>query len=214
MQKKIKLLFLNTIDKSLINKDFKNIKVFSLPMIKTIARKFVDSDLKSNFPWVITSQNAAKLISKKKLPDKVYTIGEQTAKYFKNSLTPKKSSSIELAKLIVSNNEKEIIYLCGNQRRNELPEYLLNFNIKVNELIIYDTKYLDKIVNLHDYDALAFMSPSSVLAMQKSNGFGGLPCFAIGLTTAKTLNKIGLKCVISNQASVKGIIETAQNYFK
>ncbi len=214
MQKKKKLLFLNTIDKSLINKNFKNIKVFSLPMIKTITRKFVDSDLKSNFPWVITSQNAAKLISKKKLPDKVYTIGEQTAKYFKNSLTPKKSSSIELAKLIVSNNEKEIIYLCGNQRRNELPEYLLNFNIKVNELIIYDTKYLDKIVNLHDYDALAFMSPSSVLAMQKSNGFGGLPCFAIGLTTAKTLNKIGLKCVISDNASVKGIIETAQNYFK
>ena len=214
MQKKKKLLFLNTIDKSLINKDFKNIKVFSLPMIKTIARKFVDSDLKSNFPWVITSQNAAKLISKKKLPDKVYTIGEQTAKYFKNSLTPKKSSSIELAKLIVSNNEKEIIYLCGNQRRNELPEYLLNFNIKVNELIIYDTKYLDKIVNLHDYDALAFMSPSSVLAMQKSNGFGGLPCFAIGLTTAKTLNKIGLKCVISDNASVKSIIEAAQDYFK
>ena len=214
MQKKKKLLFLNTIDKSLINKDFKNIKVFSLPMIKTIARKFVDADLKSNFPWVITSQNAAKLISKKKLPDKVYTIGEQTAKYFKNSITPKKSCSVELAKLIVSNNEKEIIYLCGNQRRNELPEYLLNFNIKVNELIIYDTKYLDKIVNLHDYDALAFMSPSSVLAMQKSNGFGELPCFAIGLTTAKTLNKIGLKCVISDNASVKSIIEAAQNYFK
>ena len=104
--------------------------------------------------------------------------------------------------------------MCGNQRRNELPEYLLNFNIKVNELIIYDTKYLDKIVNLHDYDALAFMSPSSVLAMQKSNGFGGLPCFAIGLTTAKTLNKIGLKCVISDNASVKSIIEAAQNYFK
>ena len=94
-----------------------------------------------------------------------------------------------------------------------MPDYLSKLNIKVEEVIVYDTKYLEKTVNLSNYDALAFMSPSSVKAMHDSNGFGGLPSFAIGETTAQSLNKIGEKCIISSSPSIRSIIEAAQDFF-
>ena len=61
--------------------------------------------------------------------------------------------------------------------------YLNSIEIEVKEVVVYDTEIIDKNVNLLDYDALAFMSPSSVNAMANKNGFGNLPCFAIGKTT-------------------------------
>ena len=62
-------------------------------------------------------------------------------------------------------------------------------------------------------DGLAFMSPSSVEAMVQNCGFNGLPCFAIGQTTAKTLIDYGQKPIISKKSSAESIVQTAIAYF-
>jgi len=208
-----RLLFLNSIDPNIQEQKFAHISIHSIPLIKTVEKKFNLSDLNTNTSWVITSRKAAKIVSKIPTPKKIYVVGERTATYFKNALFPKISTAIELAKLIESENEKEVIFICGNQRRIELPKYLENCNIKVKEVVVYNTELIDKTVNLLDYDALAFMSPSSVKAMAKNSGFGNLPCFAIGTTTAKALFENNKKCIISSKPSAVSLIQAAQDFF-
>ena len=209
-----RLLFLNAIDKCFHDAYFENIKVSSIPLIERIPISFNISELDLELPWVITSKKAAELIKILKLPNKIYTVGPKSSSFFKNSISPTKSSALELAKLIASQKEKKVVFICGNMRRKELPDFLKKHNIEVKEVVVYRTEFVDKNVNLQDYDALAFMSPSSVKAWSLKNSFGSLPCFAIGQTTAKSLKKLGQNCIVSKKPNVASIIEAAQIYFK
>lgn len=212
--KKKRLLFLNSISEESISYSNK-IEVSSIPLIETFAKKLNLKDLNKNIPWIITSQSAARLI--KKLPvisQKIYVVGKKTASHFKNAIYPKKNTALELAKLIELNQEKKVIFLCGDKRRDDLPNYLKSVKIELQEVVVYQSKIIDKNVNLYDYDALAFMSPSTVYAMAKNNGFGSLPCFAIGETTGEALNKHGQVYKISEEPNAVSLIKAAEHFLK
>lgn len=205
------ILFLNQVDIESLSTD--NLRVSCQPLIKTIPIEFDSNQWNKNIPWVLTSRTAAKLINKENLPKKIYAIGSKTAKYLPKAIYPKKATAKGVAKLIIKNREKEVLFICGKQRRIELLELLNTANIEITEEVVYRTEILKKELNLQSVDGLAFMSPSSVKGMSENGGFNGLPCFAIGKTTAQTLKEYGQKPIISKKSNAESIMLTAQAYF-
>lgn len=211
---KKRLLFLNSISEELKNHSDK-IETYCIPLIETNSKKLNPKDYEINLPWVISSQSAAKIIKEfPELSNKIYAVGKKTASHFKSAIYPKINTALELAKLIELNKEKKVIFFCGNKRRDDLPNYLKSIKIDLKEVVVYDTKILDKNVNLLDYDALAFMSPSSVNAMANRNGFGHLPCFAIGKTTGEALSQHNQDYKLSDEPNAASIIKAAEYFFK
>ena len=205
------ILFLNQVDIESLSTD--NLRVSCQPLIKTIPLEFDCNQWDKNIPWVLTSRTAAKLIIKENLPKKIYAIGPKTAKNIPQAIHPKTATAKEVAKMIIENEEKEVLFICGKQRRTELPKLLNTANIKITEAVVYRTEILKKELNLQSVDGLAFMSPSSVKGMSENGGFNGLPCFAIGTTTAQTLKEYGQQPIISKKSSAESIMLTAQAYF-
>ena len=157
--------------------------------------------------------NSPLIPCQEKLPKKIYAIGSKTAKNLPQAIHPKTATAKDVAKLIIENGEKEVLFICGKQRRTELAQILNTANIKIKEAVVYRTEILKKELNLQSIDGLAFMSPSSVKGMNENGGFNGLPCFAIGTTTAQTLKEYGQQPIISKKSSAESIILTAQAYF-
>ena len=205
------ILFLNQVDNESLSNDA--FRVSCEPLIKTMPLDFDSNQWNKNIPWVVTSRTATKLIIKENLPKKIYAIGLKTAKNIPQAIHPKNATAKEVAKLIIENREKEVLFICGEQRREELPQLLKNANIKLTEAIVYRTEIIQKKLNLESVDGLAFMSPSSVVGMVQNGGFNKLPCFAIGTTTAQTLTEHGQTPIISTEPSAESIVQTAQVYF-
>ena len=205
------ILFLNQVDNKSLSTD--NLRVSCQPLIKTIPLDFDSNQWDKNIPWILTSRTAANLIMQENLPKKIYAIGSKTAKNIPQAIHPKTATAKGVAKKIIENEEKEVLFICGKQRRTELPELLNKANIKITEAVVYRTEILKKELNLQSVDGLAFMSPSSVKGMSENGGFNGLPCFAIGTTTAQTLKEYGQQPIISKESSAESIMLTAQAYF-
>lgn len=211
MTKAKHILFLNKVDGNTLSTS--DCMVSCEPLIKTEALPFSSKSWDRNTPWVITSRNAANLIANTDLPKRIYAIGSKTAQPFPQAICPVEATAKALAELIIKNGEKEVLFICGEQRRKELPQLLKNANIKLTEAVVYRTEILQKKLNLQSVDGLAFMSPSSVAGMAQNGGFNNLPCFAIGATTAQTLTEHGQTPIISKESSAESIVQTAKAYF-
>jgi uroporphyrinogen-III synthase len=212
------LLFLNDLSKQTLEKlnYDKSIKVTAQPLIKTSAIAFNHNDLDVMKTWVFTSRKAVETLIENNISfsKKSYAIGQKTADLIPSAITPQKASAIDLAELIIKSQEKEVIFICGNKRRDDLPSKLLSHGIKVKEVIVYQTENLNKTVNLQGIDGLAFMSPSAVHSLAQNGGFNNLPCFAIGTTTAKALKDEGQKCMISKTTNAESLVDIAKHYLK
>ena len=211
------LLFLNDLSEQTLkelNSD-KKLNVSCNGLIKISEIPFDKEELDQNKTWVFTSRNAVEIILKNKitLSQSIYAIGEKTASLLPSATIPKIASSIEVAKLIIKKQLKEVIFICGNRRRDELPDLLRSHAIKIKEVVVYESKNLNKTVNLQSIDGLAFMSPSSVYSLAQNGGFMNLPCFAIGPTTAQALNNKGQKCLISKSTTAQSLVDIAKHYF-
>ena len=98
---------------------------------------------------IFTSMNAVEIIAAEKGKTQpawaIYCIGNTTAqlikKYFGElSIAGTANSAIELAKLIAAKNQiDEVIFFCGDQRRDELPEILRTKHVRIEEIIVYHT---------------------------------------------------------------------------
>ena len=211
------LLFLNDLTEQTLKElnSNKKMKVSCDGLIQISEIPFDKGELDQNKTWVFTSKNAVEIILKNKIPlsQSIYAVGEKTANLLSSATIPKISTALELAKLMIKDKLKEVIFICGNSRRDELPDLLKSHSIKLKEVIVYESKNLNKTVNLQSIDGLAFMSPSSVYSLAQNGGFLNLPCFAIGPTTAQALNNEGQKCIISKYTTPQSLVDTAIHYF-
>jgi len=128
-------------------------------------------------------------------------------------LMPEKPNSSDLAKLILANNETELFFVCGNQRRPDLNNILDGSGIILHEKIVYETIPLKVAADLEGVDGLVFMSSSSVVQMAMKGGFNNLPCFAIGPTTGLELLRNGVNAIVSESSSVESLIDVVEKYF-
>jgi len=82
---------------------------------------------------------------------------------------------------------REIVFFCGDQRREELPSILRGAGFSVVEKVVYRTLLTPHKVE-RDYDGIAFFSPSAVESFFSVNEIAaGVPLFAIGATTAAAI---------------------------
>lgn len=120
-----------------------------------------------------------------------------------------------LAELIKAHAEvKEVLFFCGNKRRDELPTLLKEAGIQVHELVVYQTKETPVTIT-EDLDGVLFFSPSAVSSFFAANQLkANTVCFAIGTTTAEALaNHTTNKIITSATTSQASILKAVQHYF-
>ena len=146
-----------------------------------------------------------------------YATKELVKNYFgENAIEGTADNATELAEEIIKNDEPdEVIFFCGNRRRDELPARLQKHHININEIIVYQTKNnqhkIDKV-----YDAVLFFSPSAVESLFSVNKIpGNTIVFAIGETTKETVGRYcSNKIVVSKLPGKDQLVEQAIDYFR
>jgi uroporphyrinogen-III synthase len=160
---------------------------------------------------VFTSMNAIEAIKDftgNEVAWKIYSIGNTTRQLAENLWGADKirgtaENASALADVIFNNSEKEVVFFCGEQRRDELPLKLKRHGINVKELVVYRTVETAMPVS-KKYDGVLFFSPSAVNSFFSFNkpACCGV-AFAIGSTTASALKAKGCHSIISADTPCK-----------
>lgn len=172
---------------------------------------------------VFTSMNAVNSVGKyisEKTKWKIFCIGNTTRKIVRDFFGEENIAGIadnanELAEKIIKNPSiKNIVFFCGSQRRDELPEKLKNNGISVEEIIVYKTIETPQTLT-RQYDAILFFSPSAVHSFFSKNSIPGkTKLFAIGKTTANSVKKFTqLPVYISDKPGKEDLVNIAIQHF-
>ena len=158
---------------------------------------------------IFTSMNAVNSVAAYINGDKpdwnIFCIGNTTrqlaARYFgEQSIQTVGNNASDLAdKIINSKQIKQVVFFCGDQRREELPGKLRQNAIAVQEVIVYHTistpHKIDKA-----YDGILFYSPSAVQSFFYANAVpASTVLFAIGQTTADAIKSFTDNLIIESE---------------
>ncbi|WP_153795762.1 uroporphyrinogen-III synthase [Foetidibacter luteolus] len=141
---------------------------------------------------------------------------DAVVKYFGEEaiLVTGKNASVLSRKIIETKNIKEVIFFCGDQRLDDLPETLRTNNIRVQEVIAYHTLQTPHDVQ-EDYDAVMFFSPTAAHSFFSSNTVRtDVPLFSIGKTTTATIHSYCTNEVITSEwPGQENLVERVVEYF-
>jgi uroporphyrinogen-III synthase len=233
MQKnKPRLLCTNPIGQLLIQQAAqKGLVISVLPFIETESlpgdelREIISGLSQQAATVVFTSLNAVEAVKtylSNLVPRwKIWCTGGITQKsvreYFgEQAVSGTQKGAIELAESILAfGSITEVVFFCGDQRRNELPAKLTGQGIKVKEIIVYHTAAMPHQVFRH-YDGITFFSPSAVHSFFSVNKIDNdTILFAIGKTTADTIKPYSNNKVIVGESPGKEmLIKKAIDYFQ
>ena len=184
----------------------------------------IDEALQQSITAVFTSMNAVEAVAdqiKGKKPSwKIYCIGTTTQQlvvnYFgQDAIAGTANDAAALAKLIIEDQPKgKLIFFCGDQRRDELPEILQQNSILLKEIIVYQTTALKNLIK-KQYEGILFFSPSGVESFFSNNQLTKKTIlFAIGNTTAKEIKKhSNNQIVISDEPGKENLARKMMEYF-
>jgi len=174
---------------------------------------------------VFTSMNAVSSVAAYINGDKpdwnIFCIGNTTrqlaARYFgEQSINTVGNNATDLAdKMIASKQIKQVVFFCGDQRREELPGKLRQNGIAVQEVIVYHTistpHKIDKA-----YDGILFYSPSAVQSFFYANAVpASTVLFAIGQTTADAIKSFTDNLIIESERPGKDeLVKKMFQFFK
>lgn len=172
---------------------------------------------------IFTSSNAVSIVGKIVSPEtkwKIFCIEPATKKvvahvFANSSIAGTGKDALELSEKVTNDKSvKEVVFFCGNQRRDLLPAHLENNGIAVEELVVYETIENAKTVS-KTYDAILFFSPSAVRSFfLKNNLQEEVTIFAIGETTAEEVRVFSKnKTVVSKTPDTQKLIEQVIEYF-
>lgn len=174
---------------------------------------------------VFTSMNAVEAVATRledQQPDwSIYCIGNTTAnlvkKYFgENCIAGTASSAMELGELMLLEIETdEVIFFCGDQRRDELPDLLNNQSVNVQEIVVYQTIPLPQPIE-KKYAGILFFSPSAVASFFLKNKLDNQTIlFAIGNTTADEIKKFTKnRVIISKEPGKEALTNLMIDFFR
>lgn len=125
------------------------------------------------------------------------------------------SSAKELAERIIKSGAKELLFFCGDRRREELPTILQNADVQVREVMVYEVEETPSVV-VDDFEAVLFFSPSAVQSFFSANQLKkDVVCFAIGQTTANSLTPFTHnKLYVSKEPTQETLLDEVIKYFK
>lgn len=150
----------------------------------------------------------------------IYSIGTATARLIKEYFGEERiagtaSDAAALAALIAEDRfTDEVIFFCGDQRRDELPDILRKNDIDVNEIVVYQTIEVPHKIDRF-YHGVLFFSPSAVRSFFKLNKLQERTiAFAIGNTTANEIKKFSTnKIIISDEPGKENLVQRMIEYF-
>jgi len=184
----------------------------------------IEQSLLQSASIVFTSMNAVEAVAEymnDEMPDwNIYCIGHTTQqlvkKYFgEQSIAGIADNAAGLAELIAEEGyTDEVIFFCGDQRRDELPDILRGNEIEVTEIMVYHTIATPHAIS-KTYNGILFFSPSAVESFFLKNKLKKeTMLFAIGSTTAAAIKKKTTNSIISSDRPGKeSLVEKAINYF-
>lgn len=175
---------------------------------------------------VFTSMNAAEAVIDCLhldgiVPDwTIYSMGGITQTIIKNYFADNEiiadaNNASQLAETIIEDDAEEVIFFCGNQRREELPVLLQSKNVKVDEVVVYETIETPVKIN-KSYKGILFFSPSAARSFFSVNKIDAdTVLFAIGTTTASELRKhSNNKILVGEHPNKEQLAEKAIEYFR
>lgn len=200
---------------------FKNIKVESSDFLKINLNRIPKLLLKTKIDNVIiTSQNAVEaitaIISKDELQFKnIYCVGRRTKKLIESKIgmvTYSENSAKALADYLVDFIDgTEVTYFCSDIRLDELSSVLENNNIKVHEVVAYQTVSDSEKIG-SDIEGVLFYSPSTVESYLKNNPADKV-AYCIGETTADEARKHFEDVRVAKIPTIESVIDLVnENY--
>ncbi|QES89574.1 uroporphyrinogen-III synthase [Rhizosphaericola mali] len=118
--------------------------------------------------------------------DKVFVVSGKHAVDIKN-------------KIIADATINEVVFFCGDQRMNDIPENLPLNGIAVDEMIVYKTILTPKIIN-KDYDGIMFFSPSAAHSFFSDNTIKtDVVLFSIGQTTSEIIKTYSANEIVTSE---------------
>lgn len=150
----------------------------------------------------------------------IYSIGTATARLVKayfgeERIAGTANDAASLAELIAEDRfTDDVIFFCGDQRRDELPAILRSNDIDVQEIVVYQTIETAHKIN-KEYFGILFFSPSAVRSFFSKNKVADKTIlFAIGNTTAAELRKYSAnKIIISDEPGKENLVAKMMEYF-
>lgn len=133
-----------------------------------------------------------------------------------DSIIQTANNSIALAHLLVKEEKgQELIFFCGDRRRDELPDVLRFHDIPMKEIVVYKTVQRTHFIT-KPYAGILFYSPSAVQSFFTNNTLPETAIlFAIGSTTAAEIMQYSSNQIIISDASTKEhLIKTMISHFK
>lgn len=173
---------------------------------------------------IFTSANAVTIVKDYMHPGpskwKVYCIGNATKQAIEKNIGVSNvagtaNNASELADVIINDKVKDIVFFCGDIRRDELPAKLKKANIALHELVVYKTIQNEERIS-KVYDGILFFSPSAVSSFFSRNDIPpGTALFAIGKTTAEAIRTYTSNTlVVGKQQSKEAMIDIMIDHFK
>ncbi|MEO9513021.1 MAG: uroporphyrinogen-III synthase [Flavobacteriaceae bacterium] len=185
--------------------------------------EFLEMVIPSGYDYhIFTSKNAVKAFLKKSIKVdtsnlSAFCVGEKTRAILEESnikIIKTTENASDLADFIVKNHKNDtFLFLCGNIRREELPEILLKNNIQYNEVEVYKTHLEIRKFN-RSFDGILFFSPSGVKSYIQKNSISKSMVFCIGNTTAAEAKRHTDQIVIASRPTVENVLVQAIKYFK
>lgn len=138
---------------------------------------------------------------------------EQVHKYFPQSAVHATAAdSASLADEIVGAGVKEAYFFCGDKRMDTIPEKLAG-KTDLKQLVVYTTHEVVHKVE-QSFDGIFFFSPSAVKSFCSANHIGNeTACFAVGSTTARSLQPFTQNIIVAAEASGQAMIKKAKETF-
>jgi uroporphyrinogen-III synthase len=153
---------------------------------------------------------------------KIFCLGGKTKeavlkiRSLKKNIVAEANNATDLAHKIIEREVKEIVFCCGDRRRDELPDILKKAGITIHELVVYETVETPSTIATDDIDAILFFSPSAVKSFFSVNQLKKTTvCFAIGQTTASSIADCSdNKIIISESPSQEMMLASVHFYFQ
>jgi uroporphyrinogen-III synthase len=122
--------------------------------------------------------------------------------------------SAALADRIMADRVREVVFFCGNQRKEDLPSRLASRHIPVHELVVYETRMTPRLVG-QQFDGILFFSPSAVKSFFLANKTDqDTVLFAIGESTGDAIREISNnRLIIADTHSKEQVVRRSIGYF-
>ena len=137
-----------------------------------------------------------------------------SAKLLEKNIIGEAPNATALAKEIIQHGVQEIVFFCGNKRRDDLPNVLKEAGVMVHEVVVYETMETPQ-VSTSDVDGILFFSPSAVQSFFSVNQLKkDTVCFAIGQTTADSIADFtDNRIIVSESPSQEMLLASVRFYF-